>query len=115
MREVLPQVTLLRHAALAVSHGGNNSVTEALTAGVPLLLLPLSTDQFAGAAALEDAGLARRSTRMRCRTAEIREVRSPPARIFAGEPRDRLAALAAELAERPGRVPEPGPPLRDTP
>ena len=37
VREMLPQVTLLREAALAVSHGGNNSVTEALTAGVPLL------------------------------------------------------------------------------
>ena len=57
VREVLPQVTLLEASAVAVSHGGNNSVTEALTASVPLLLLPLSTDQFAGAAALEDAGL----------------------------------------------------------
>lgn len=56
-RPVLPQVTLLAHAALAVTHGGNNSVTEALTAGVPLLVLPLSTDQFAGAAALETAGV----------------------------------------------------------
>ena len=50
---MLPQVTLLSRAALAVSHGGNNSVTESLAAGVPLLLLPLSTDQFAGAAAIE--------------------------------------------------------------
>ena len=58
VREVLPQVTLLREAALAVTHGGNNSVTEALTAGVPMLVLPLSTDQFAGAAALEEAGVA---------------------------------------------------------
>ena len=57
VREVLPQVTLLGRSAVAVSHGGNNSVTEALTASVPMLLLPLSTDQFAGAAALEDAGL----------------------------------------------------------
>ncbi len=57
VREVLPQVTLLDRAAVAVSHGGNNSVTEALTAGVPLLLLPLSTDQFAGAAAIEDTGI----------------------------------------------------------
>ncbi|MEP6796693.1 MAG: nucleotide disphospho-sugar-binding domain-containing protein [Lapillicoccus sp.] len=57
VRAVLPQVTLLARSALAISHGGNNSVTEALTAGVPLLLLPLSTDQFAGAAAIEDVGL----------------------------------------------------------
>ena len=57
VREFLPQVRLLDHSAVAVSHGGNNSVTEALTAGVPLLVLPLSTDQFAGAAAVERAGV----------------------------------------------------------
>ncbi len=56
MRDFLPQVTLLDHAALAVSHGGNNSVTEAMTAAVPLLLLPFSTDQFAGAAAARSRG-----------------------------------------------------------
>jgi len=56
VRSFLPQVTLLSRAALAVSHGGNNTVTEAITAGVPLLLLPFSTDQFAGAAAVEAAG-----------------------------------------------------------
>lgn len=53
VREYLPQVRLLDHAAAAVTHGGNNSVTEAVGAGVPLLVLPFSTDQFAGAAAIE--------------------------------------------------------------
>ncbi len=57
VREFLPQVRLLAGSAVAVSHGGNNSVTEALTAGVPLLVLPLSTDQFAGAAAVERCGV----------------------------------------------------------
>jgi UDP:flavonoid glycosyltransferase YjiC (YdhE family) len=36
-----------------VTHGGNNSVTEALTFGVPMLVMPLSTDQFDGAASVE--------------------------------------------------------------
>jgi zeaxanthin glucosyltransferase len=57
VREFLPQVTLLDSATLAVTHGGNNSVTEAVTAGVPMLVLPFSTDQFAGAAAIERAGI----------------------------------------------------------
>ncbi len=57
VREYLPQVELLRQAAAAVTHGGNNSVTEAMTFGVPLLVLPFSTDQFAGAAAIEAAGV----------------------------------------------------------
>lgn len=54
--EFLPQVRLLAAAAAGVTHGGNNSVTESMTYGVPLVVLPFSTDQFAGAAALEAAG-----------------------------------------------------------
>jgi UDP:flavonoid glycosyltransferase YjiC (YdhE family) len=53
VRTHLPQVRLLASAAAAVNHGGNNSVTEALGSGVPLLVLPFSTDQFAGAATVE--------------------------------------------------------------
>lgn len=56
VRGFLPQVRLLGQAAAAVTHGGNNSVTEAMTFGVPLVVLPFSTDQFAGAAAIEDHG-----------------------------------------------------------
>lgn len=59
VRDVLPQVRLLGGAALAVTHGGNNSVTEAVGQGVPLLVLPFSTDQFAGAAAVERRGIGR--------------------------------------------------------
>ncbi len=56
VRRVLPQVTLLQRSAVTVTHGGNNSVTEALTAGASLVVLPFSTDQFAAAAAIEDSG-----------------------------------------------------------
>ncbi len=53
VRRSLPQVSLLEQASVLVTHGGNNSVTEALTLGVPMLVLPFSTDQFDGAAAIE--------------------------------------------------------------
>ena len=53
VRASLPQVALLAHASLLVTHGGNNSVTEALAHGVPLLVMPFSSDQFDGAAAIE--------------------------------------------------------------
>jgi zeaxanthin glucosyltransferase len=53
VRSSLPQVTLLEQADLLITHGGNNSVTEALTFGVPMLVMPFSTDQFDGAAAVE--------------------------------------------------------------
>jgi len=40
-----PQLALLEGAAVMVSHGGANSVAEALRAGVPLLLSPVCNDQ----------------------------------------------------------------------
>ena len=101
VRPELPQVRLLRRSVLAVSHGGNNSVTEALTAGVPLVLLPLSTDQFAGAAALEQAGF---GEALDPNAATSSEIRAAAGRLIAlaGNPRQRLDALATALDERPG-------------
>ncbi|MDT8915170.1 glycosyltransferase [Amycolatopsis sp. PS_44_ISF1] len=43
----VPQRALLRHTSLVVHHGGNNSFTECLAAGVPAVVLPFSSDQFA--------------------------------------------------------------------
>lgn len=101
VREALPQVTLLGRSALAVSHGGNNSVTEAMTAGVPLVLLPLSTDQFAGAAALEDAGF---GEALDPNVASAVEIREAAVRLLAldGDAHTRLDRLGAALRETPG-------------
>ena len=101
VRGYLPQVTLLRHAALAVSHGGNNSITEAITAAVPLLVLPFSTDQFAGAAALESAGL---GVVLDPNAASVEELRGAATRLLdrQAETRPILRRLSAALTERPG-------------
>lgn len=40
-----------------VCHGGNNTAMEALTAGLPVVALPFSTDQFAVAADIVASGL----------------------------------------------------------
>ncbi|NCD20116.1 MAG: glycosyltransferase, partial [Actinobacteria bacterium] len=101
VRAVLPQVTLLGHSVLAVTHGGNNSVTEALTAGVPMLVLPFSTDQFAGAAAIEDAGFGECLDPNAASAADIRE---SAARLLglADGARQRLDDLGRRLRETPG-------------
>ncbi len=101
--EVLPQVTLLNRSAMAVSHGGNNSVTEALTAGIPLLLLPLSTDQFTGAAALEAAGF---GEVLDPNAAHPDELRAAAVRLLslAPEVRARLTGLADDLTVNPGAL-----------
>lgn len=41
----VPQLTLLSRAALFVTHGGMNSVNEALYYGVPMIVLPFGLDQ----------------------------------------------------------------------
>lgn len=101
VRGFLPQVTLLRRAALAVSHGGNNTVTEAITAGVPLLLLPFSTDQFAGAAAVETAGY---GAALDPNCASVSELREAAVGLLAlrGETRRRLDGLSASMTARTG-------------
>ena len=101
VREYLPQVSLLRGAAAAVTHGGNNSVTEAMTFGVPLLVLPFSTDQFAGAAALERAGLGEALDPNTATSAELAyAIVRMLDRDFAGRPV--LDAIAAGLERTPG-------------
>lgn len=92
VREFLPQVTLLKTAAAAVTHGGNNSVTEAMTFGVPLLVLPFSTDQFAGAAALESTGHGRA---LAPNTATVTELASALSGV--------LALGRSPLVQEPGR------------
>ncbi|MGD8195329.1 glycosyltransferase [Herbiconiux sp. P18] len=101
VQEFLPQVALLAASAAAVTHGGNNSVTEAMSAGVPLVVLPFSTDQFAGAAALVDAGFARA---LDPNTAGPHELAAAVAEVLAlpAEPAGSLAALAASLRATPG-------------
>jgi UDP:flavonoid glycosyltransferase YjiC (YdhE family) len=95
VREFLPQVRLLSTAAAAVTHGGNNSVTEALTAGVPMLVLPFSTDQFAGAAALEAHGF---GVALAPNEATVDELADALDRVLALPE----STLADDLRQRPG-------------
>ena len=99
VRPFLPQVSLVQHAALAITHGGNNGVTEALSAGVPLLALPFSTDQFAVAADLERASLGRALDPNR---ASVDEIAAAVDALLASSAPVRAEVLGAELRADPG-------------
>ncbi len=99
MREYLPQVRLLSQARLAVTHGGNNSVTESVGQGVPLLVLPFSTDQFAGAAAIERTGIGRA---LDPNAATVGELAASLSAVSALSGTRLLRSIAREQAERPG-------------
>lgn len=46
VKSFVPQLQLLKRAALFITHSGMNSVSEGLSAGVPLLMLPQAADQL---------------------------------------------------------------------
>lgn len=54
-----PQLQLLSRARAFITHGGANSVMEALHFGVPMLVSPLCNDQFHQATFVERAGVGR--------------------------------------------------------
>ena len=98
-RPTLPQVALLDRCDVCLTHGGNNTVTEALTAGVPLVVAPLSTDQFAVAADVERCGL---GAVVDPNTSTAQQVADAVAAALRPEVRARAADLGRRLRADPG-------------
>jgi UDP:flavonoid glycosyltransferase YjiC (YdhE family) len=81
-----PQLALLRRARAMISHGGANSVMEALAHGVPLMISPICNDQPHNARFVEEAGA---GVTCDLSTAPVDEVRRLLALLVAdGGPRD---------------------------
>ena len=57
--ERVPQLEVLQQADLFITHGGMNSVNEAIYYGVPMLVLPIGNDQPAVAKQVQACGLGR--------------------------------------------------------
>jgi MGT family glycosyltransferase len=59
-QEFLPQTSLIPLVDLVITHGGNNTTTEALHFGKPMVLLPLFWDQYDNAQRMDELGFGRR-------------------------------------------------------
>jgi MGT family glycosyltransferase len=100
VRPYLPQVAALRGCDVAICHGGNNTAMEALTAGVPVVALPFSTDQFAVAADLVDVGV---GAALDPNRASARDLAAAVRRALSPATTRRAAAFGRALRRAPGQ------------
>jgi MGT family glycosyltransferase len=70
--DFVPQMAILERAQLLITHGGVNTVLEALTRGVPMLILPRGADQPSMAARVTHSGVGLCASFQRFRPAQLR-------------------------------------------
>jgi MGT family glycosyltransferase len=100
--EFLPQVAILPHVDLVITHGGNNTVTESLRHGRPMVLLPVFWDQYDNAQRMHETGF---GIRLDTYAHQPEELTGAIARLLADAPlHERLNALSSRLAAAPGTV-----------
>jgi UDP:flavonoid glycosyltransferase YjiC (YdhE family) len=98
--EFLPQPAILPHVDLVITHGGNNTVTEAAHFGKPMIVLPLFWDQYDNAQRVAECGFGERLSTYAFEDAELHGAIE---RLIAAE-RPRLREASARLQASPGTV-----------
>jgi MGT family glycosyltransferase len=98
--EFLPQVAVLPHVDLVITHGGNNTVTESLRFGKPMVVLPIFWDQHDNAQRVDETGF---GTRLPTYSFTDDELAGAIDRLLGdAELRRRLDAVSQRLAANPG-------------
>ena len=98
--EFLPQTSILPQVDLVITHGGNNTVTEALYFGKPMVVLPLFWDQYDNAQRVHDSGF---GVRLDTYGHAREELTGAIETLLADESlKGRLAATSTRLRAAPG-------------
>jgi UDP:flavonoid glycosyltransferase YjiC (YdhE family) len=103
-QEFLPQTTILPRVDLVITHGGNNTVTECLHFGKPMVVLPLFWDQYDNAQRVHERGYGVRIPTYAFEPAELTGAIDGVLGEATGTGRSSAAAVAARLQGSPGTV-----------
>jgi MGT family glycosyltransferase len=98
--EFLPQTSVLPHVDAVITHGGNNTVTECMWFGKPMLVLPIFWDQHDNAQRVDETGYG-----IRLPTYELtrEELAAAVDRLLTdGALRERVRTAGERLREQPG-------------
>ena len=98
--EFLPQTSVLPHVDAVITHGGNNTVTECMWFGKPMLVAPIFWDQHDNAQRVHETGY---GIRLPSYALERDALVSAVERLLTdGEMRRRARAAGERLRKRPG-------------
>jgi MGT family glycosyltransferase len=96
----LPQTTLMPQVDLVITHGGNNTTTEAMHFGKPMVVLPLFWDQYDNAQRVDELGF---GVRLPTYAFADGELTGAVDRLLADTVlRERMAAIGADIRARDG-------------
>jgi MGT family glycosyltransferase len=98
--EFLPQPAILPHVDLVITHGGNNTVTESIHFGKPMIVLPLFWDQHDNAQRMAECGF---GVRLPTYEFEDEQLHEAIERLLAGS-HSRLDEASQRLRAQPGTV-----------
>ena len=98
----LPQPAILPMVDLVITHGGNNTVTEAFHHGKPMIVLPLFWDQVDNAQRVHETGFGRRLSTYGFKASELT---SAIDRLLKDRQlSERLAAMSSRIKSTSGTV-----------
>ena len=100
--EFVPQTTIIPQVDLVITHGGNNTTTESLHFGKPMILLPLFWDQYDNAQRMHELGFGRRLSTY---TFTEEEMNSALESLLGdSELAARMSSMAAAIQSREGTI-----------
>jgi MGT family glycosyltransferase len=98
----VPQTSIVPLVDLVITHGGNNTTTEALHFGKPMIVLPLFWDQYDNAQRVDELGF---GVRLDTYAFEDEELRGAVDRLVRDDGlRERMGKEGAEIRRRDGKT-----------